>query len=496
MYENLLEALHQIDFSQLSEQQKMQYDTLEWRLSTEKERQGSPLQYFAIDHQDGFHLNIPILLQIVTEENQAGYRRLLKRMEGVPQVIDQYIELLRQGICTGYVPPRTVMESVPDQILSQITMEPEKSEFFQAFEQQDELLKKTATIIILDKIYPAYQKLYDFIVQEYIPQARETIAFSDLPHGDALYAQLIKEHTTTTLTPLQIHDLGLVEVKRIRDEMFQTMREAHFDGPMRDFTAYLKDNANFYYTGKEDLLLGYRDILDKIKDKMPLLFKVMPSLDCLVEAVPAYAEASSPMAYYFPGSVETGRAGRFFVNTHSVKDHPKWGMEALVLHEALPGHHYQLTFSQLINLPEWQKHTFSTAFVEGWGLYSESLGKELGFYQDPYSYFGRLTYEMLRAARLVVDTGIHQFGWTRDQAIAYFKDNLPLSDHEIISEIDRYIAIPGQALAYKVGELQIKSWRSKAEKKEGANFDLRAFHEKVLKLGSYVPLDVIDHYMQ
>ncbi len=302
----------------------------------------------------------------------------------------------------------------------------------------------------------------------------------------------MRQQTTTDLTPQQIHDIGLREVARIRAEMEALIPTTGFQGSFDEFVRFLRTDPRFFFDKPEDLVSAYRDIAKRADPELTRLFGRLPRLPYGVIAVPAYAEKSTTTAYYEGGAPAAGRPGYYFVNTYDLKARPKWEMEALTLHEAVPGHHLQTALAQeMEGVPEWRRHDDHTAFTEGWGLYAESLGGEMGFYQDPYSKFGQLTYEMWRAVRLVVDTGMHSLGWSRDRAIEYFKANAPKTEHDIVVEIDRYIVWPGQALAYKIGELKIKELRALAEKELGAKFDVRAFHDEVLGRGS-VPLDVLD----
>lgn len=485
--------LSAIDRSFLAKPHQLQYDILQWMLDMEASSEAFFFKYLCLDQMNGFHLTIPMVLQIAALPGDAGYEALISRMRGVPLLVDQHIALLQEGIKQGIVPPKIVMRTVPEQILGQLTSDPKKSGFYQAFlNTENAQMQQEALSAIKECVYPAFEKLHRFTAEEYIPACRETIGMWQLPGGRAAYAHLVKQETTTHLTPQEIHQIGLAEVVRIQADMESVMQACGFDGTTHAFAQQLESHPDSYYATKEELLQGYRDLLATIEKGLPKLFNRFPSLPCSVVAVPEYAEASSIMAYYYPGSIETGRPGQFFVNTYELKDNPKWQMESLALHEALPGHHFQITLAQQANLPMIQKNSCTTAFVEGWGLYAESLGKELSLYQHPHSYFGRLCHEMLRALRLVVDTGIHDQGWSRDQAIAYYKRYLPVSDSEIVNEIDRYIVMPAQALAYKIGEITINGWRKRAQEKPG--FDLRTFHDDLLQLGGCLPLEVANSY--
>jgi len=329
-------------------------------------------------------------------------------------------------------------------------------------------------------------------VDRYLPAARESISISDLPGGKDWYAYQVRRYTTTSLSARQIHDLGLAEVKRIRGEMDRVIAHLGFKGSYTNFTFFLRTNQQFYFTDGQELLAAYRDIAKRADPELARLFGKLPRLPYGVVAVPGHAEKSQTTAYYLPGSPPVGRPGYFYANTYDLASRPKWEMEPLTLHEAVPGHHLQLALAQeMENVPEFRKHSSYTAFVEGWALYAESLGGEMGFYKDPYARFGRLTYEIWRAIRLVVDTGIHSLGWSRQQAIDYFQANAGKPLHDIIVEVDRYIVWPGQALAYKIGELKIKELRAYAARELGSGFDLRTFHDRILGQGA-LPLDILE----
>src|SRR5205085_2565189 len=341
----------------------------------------------------------------------------------------------------------------------------------------------------------AFQKLNDYVTSTYLPACRESIAATALPNGAAAYAFHVRWQTTTNLTPQQIHEIGLSEVKRIRVEMDKVIASAGFKGSFHDFTEVLRTDQRFYYDQADDLVNGYRIITKKIDPELAHLFGKLPRLPYGVCVIPDFKAPSQTTAYYQPGAPSVGRPGFYFVNTYNLHARPKWEMEALSLHESVPGHHLQISLAQeLENVPEFRKHIGYSAFVEGWALYCESLGEELGLYKDPYSKFGQLSYEMWRAVRLVVDTGMHSMNWTRDQAIQFFKDNTGKTDQDIVVEVDRYIVWPGQALAYKIGELKIRELRAGAERSLGPEFNIRGFHDAVLEQGA-VPLSILEPHV-
>jgi uncharacterized protein (DUF885 family) len=315
---------------------------------------------------------------------------------------------------------------------------------------------------------------------------------SDLPDGKDWYTYLVRQYTTTNLTPDEIHNIGLSEVKRIRDEMTKLIASTGFQGTFDEFNDFIRTDSQFFFTTPEDLLAAYRDICKRTDPELIRLFGHLPRLPYGVKPVPAYAEKSQTTAYYEGGSLEAGRPGYFFANTYDLASRPKWEMVALSLHEAVPGHHLQISIAQeLEDLPEFRRRGWYTAYGEGWGLYSESLGEEMGLYDDPYAKYGQLSYEMWRAIRLVVDVGMHYKGWSRQQAIDYFLANVGKAEHDIIVEVDRYIVWPGQALAYKIGELKIKELRAFAAKELGDSFDIRAFHDQILGSGP-LPLNILE----
>jgi prolyl oligopeptidase len=341
-------------------------------------------------------------------------------------------------------------------------------------------------------VLPALRKFREFVNATYLPGARETIGMSALPDGEAWYALDAHSSTTTDLTPKEIHEIGEREVARIEEEMAALRKALGFKGDKKAFGEFLRKDPQFYYTSGDELLAAYRDICKRIDPELPRFFGRLPRLTYGVKPVPDYAADAKPTAYYEPGSAEAGRAGAFFANTMHLDQRPKWQMEVLALHEAVPGHHLQIALAQeLDEKPELLRERSYTAFIEGWALYCEGLGKEMGCYSDPYSDYGRLNFEIWRAVRLVVDTGIHAFGWSRQQAIDYFREHTAMSDYNIKVEVDRYIVWPGQALAYKIGQLKISDLRKRAEVALGTRFDIRGFHDAVLGQGA-VPLDVLE----
>ncbi|MCA1846462.1 MAG: DUF885 domain-containing protein, partial [Actinobacteria bacterium] len=433
-------------------------------------------------------------------ETEKDYRDWSVRLRAMKIQIDRTIALMRQGLREGRTPPRLVLGRVPDQIRAQLVDDPEQSPFFKPYRQMPAAvpaaarprLRNEGRAAVADVVVPAYRRLLRFFEERYLPGSRTTIAASDLPDGAAYYAFAIRSYTTTDLTAEAIHRLGLDEVKRIRGEMDSLIKEIGFRGSFAEFLEYLRSDDRFYYTRPEDLLEDYRAITKRIEPQLPKLFGKLPTIPLQVEPIAAAEAPASTTAYYYQGAADGSRPGTVFVNLDQLHSRPKYEMEALMAHEGVPGHHLQISLAlQMGEIPMFRRYGSYTAFIEGWGLYSESLGGQLGLYRDAYSHFGQLTYEMWRAVRLVVDTGIHAKGWSRQQAIDYFTANTARAEHDIANEVDRYIGWPGQALAYKVGQLKISELRHRAEAKLGGRFDLKAFHDVVLGSGP-LPLDQLE----
>ena len=457
-----------------------------------------------IDQMGGVQINFPNLVDITPFRNQDDFDNYLARLLLFPEYVDQIISLMREGLKENITPPKIVLQKVPDQISVQYQFDVKNSPFYEPFEKNIGSLpdsvranyQELAVSSIKDYVFTSYKKLFEFFAEEYLPKARENISASGLPRGDEFYAFKVKYYTTTNKTPSEIHSIGISEVTRIRSEMEKVIKDSGFTGSFKEFIAYLRTNPDFYYDNAEDLLDGYRTICKKADPELTKLFGTLPRLSYGVKPIPDFQAPASPTAYYYSGSLKAGRPGYFWANTYKLDTRPKYEMEALSLHEAVPGHHLQISISQeLEGVPEFRKHGGFTAFSEGWGLYAERLGEEMGFYKDPYSKFGQLTYEMWRACRLVVDTGMHAFGWSRERAIKFVADNTAKTENDIVVEIDRYIAWPGQALAYKIGELRIIELRTLAEEKLGEKFDIREFHDTVLGSGA-VPLDILEEHVK
>ncbi|MEE8138740.1 MAG: DUF885 domain-containing protein [Thermoanaerobaculia bacterium] len=495
-----LEVLSAIVRSRLEDEERLNYDLLMEDLEEEVEGHRFPGELLALNQMSGVQQNVAQMLAMMPAGKVKQYEDILARLRGVPTLVDQAIVRLEKGLEEGVTPSRVTLRDVPQQVKNLLVEDPLESPMLRAFTEFPESvaaedqnrLEEEAVRLFRQAVAPAYQKLHDYLVESYIPGTRESIGMSRLPDGEDWYAYRVKQMTTTDLTPQEIHEIGLSEVKRIRQEMDRVIEESGFEGSFEEFTEFLRTDPQFYFEEPEELLKSYRDIGKRADAALLKLFGLLPRLPYGVVPVPAYAEKSQTTAYYEPGAVEAGRPGQFFANTYDLASRPKWEMEALTLHEAVPGHHLQIGLAQeLEDLPWFRRFGGETAFVEGWGLYSESLGEEMGFYQDPYSKFGQLTYEMWRAIRLVVDTGMHALGWSRQQAIDYFRENTGKAEHDIVVEVDRYIVWPGQALAYKIGELKIKELKAMAKRELGEKFDIRAFHDELLGSGA-LPLSVLE----
>jgi uncharacterized protein (DUF885 family) len=407
---------------------------------------------------------------------------------------------MRSGITKGIVQPRVVVERTIPQLAAQLVDDPKKSIFWRP------VLNFPAGISVADrqrimkayeeklgkKVIPAYRRLHDFLQTEYLPHARATIGMSELPNGASWYAYLVRYHTTTSMTPEEIHDLGLREVARIRAEMERIKIQAGHQGDLRSFFDVLRADPPQHYTDPAELLAGYEALRARVDSALPLLFAVKPKAGFEIRSVEAFRAPSEAGASYVPPSADGKRPGVFYVNTYDLPSRPKYSMEALYLHEAVPGHHFQIALaSEATGLPRFRRFAWDTAYGEGWALYAEGLGYEMGFYRDPYQKFGNLALEMRRACRLVVDTGLHAFGWTREQAIDYMAANAGEARELEVAEVDRYIVWPGQATAYKIGELRIRALRARARAALGERFDLRRFHNVVIDSGA-VPLAVLE----
>lgn len=457
-----------------------------------------PAECLALTQMDGIHQDPPQLLAVMPGDSTKQLEDVVARLAALPRLLEQATLLLKEGLAKGVTPPRVCLRDVPKQVENLCVKEPAKSPLLAAFAKPTDAtsspagakLKRDAQALFTQEIAPALESLRRFLVESYLPGARESIAWSALPDGEAWYAFAVREQTTTKLTPAEIHAIGVEEVKRIRAEMDAIVKEAGFGADFAKYCDFLRSDRRFFFDTPQALLQAYRDLCKRIDPELVRLFGKLPRLPYGVVEVPAFAAESQTTAYYLPGSPQAGRPGLYYANTSKLDARPRWEMEALSLHEAVPGHHLQIALAQELDLPDFRRHASFTAYIEGWALYAESLGAELGLYQDLHCRFGRLSYEMWRAIRLVVDTGIHAFNWSRERAIDFFARNTGKPLHDITVEVDRYIVWPAQALAYKIGELEIRRLRREAEAALGDRFDLRAFHDELLCEGA-LPLDLL-----
>ena len=502
MARQYLGLLASIDRSALDGQRQLSYDMLAGTLRQELEELTFPSHLIPVNQ---FYNTAALFAQLGSGSSIHPFRTVkdyddfLGRIGGFEKWVDAAIANMREGVSKGIVQPRILIERTIPQLDALIVDEVEKSLFYRPIENMpgtinaEEKARITAAYMeaISSRLHPAYRKLRDFLKNEYLPKSRSTVGMAHLPGGREWYESLVRETTTTNLTPEEIHQIGLSEVARIHGEMRAVMEQTGFKGDLPAFFDFLGEDPQFYFTEREQLIEGYRDLKRKIDGLTPKLFDVSPKADYEVRAVEPFRERSASGGSYMAASPDGSRPGVFYVNAYDLKARPKYAMEALSLHEGAPGHHFQISVQrELEDLPRFRRFGGYTAYVEGWGLYAESLGKELGVYTDPYQHFGGLDAELWRAIRLVVDTGIHAKGWTREQSIEYAMKNSSVGETRATAEVERFIAIPSQALAYKIGQMEITRLRRKAEQELGSRFDIKAFHRAILEDGA-LPLDVL-----
>jgi len=455
---------------------------------------------FPINADSGFHMELAQLVRQMPFDTTGDYEKYLARLKAIPGYVQQNVELLREGLQNGWTLPKAALAGYEKTIEAHVVSDPRKSRFFAPFEAfpagvpegDRPRLTAAADKAIRDEVVPAYRSFLAFMTRDYMPGARETVGAGAMPGGKEYYAYLVRHFTTLDRTPDDIHALGLQEVRRIRGEMEGVSRKTGFTGSFADFLKFLRTDPRFYAKTPDELLKQASWIAKHVDGKLPSLFGRLPRQPYGVEPVPAEIAPKYTGGRYVGAPPGGKKAGTYWVNTYALESRPLYVLESLTLHEAVPGHHLQGALSaELTDLPAFRRFLYVDAFGEGWGLYSERLGLEMGLYTDPYSNFGRLTYEMWRACRLVVDTGLHAKGWTRQQAIDYLSGNTALSVHECTTETDRYISWPGQALAYKMGELELRRLRRRAEEALGARFDVREFHDQILS-GGTVTLPILE----
>jgi prolyl oligopeptidase len=499
---DLLRRVYAIDRTALTAAAQLNYELLRRELQYAIDEFQFNGHLLPFDHRGGVQ-NLENTASYLRFETVRDYDDWLLRMSKIGEVIEQTIRLAEHGRKTGLVAPKILMQRVPQQLAAQLVSEPEMSPFYALFaelpdsiaEIEQQRLRATARDTIEDTIVPAYVKLARYFSDTYLPACRDSIGMSSLPNGSAWYEQRARRFTTTLMSPDDVHRLGLEEVRRIRDAMQEVIDEVDFTGSFQEFLVFLRTDPQFYFDNSQDLYESYLATSKRIDPELIRLFGRLPRMPYGVKPIPDSIAPDTTTAYYSEPAADGSRAGIYWVNLYRPEVRPKYEIEVLTAHEAVPGHHLQLALQQeLGDLPNFRRYGGFTAFIEGWGLYSESLGYDLGLYQDPYSRFGQLTYEMWRAVRLVVDTGIHFKGWTRQQAIDFFKDNAAKTELDIVNEIDRYIGTPGQALAYKIGQLKMQAIRSRTEVELGDQFAIRAFHDELLGAGA-LPLDLLEQRM-
>ena len=442
--------------------------------------------------------------EVLPLKNAQDYRFWIERLKNLDKRVGQAILLAKLGVKKGYKAPKVLMDRVNRQIDLQSRDNVNENPFFKVFinlpdsipDDEKTAIRAEAKKIIEEVVIPSYQLLGKYFKDEYLPQSRSTVGLYDIPDGRKLYEVLAKSFTTTNLSPKEIHQIGLDEVQRIRGEMEAVIKELKFEGSFKDFLTFLREDERFYYKTSEELFEGYLAVSKRIDPELVKLFGNLPRTPYGLRAIPEESAPDTTTAYYMSPSPDGLRAGYYYVNLYKPETRPKFEMEVLSVHEAVPGHHLQISLAmEMEEMPMFRRVSPYTAFVEGWGLYSESLGYDLGLYKDPYSKFGQLTYDMWRAVRLVVDTGIHYYEWDRQKAIDFFLENAGKSELDIINEIDRYIVMPGQALAYKIGQMKFLSLKEMAKNELGNQFNIRDFHDIVLSEGA-LPLNELDSIIE
>ncbi|MGS0536975.1 DUF885 domain-containing protein [Pseudoalteromonas sp. SaAl2] len=496
---DLLAQLDAIDKDTLNEENRINLTIIRAQVQNSIDEYVFNSHYMPLTSEYGFHSSLSFIVSQSDFKTLADYQLYLKRLQQVPRFFAQNIGWMRKGLEVGLTQPKAVLVGYQDSITAYIVDDATQSEFYKPFltntaglpNDEFSALQQQAKKVIKEQVVGAYKDYLIFFNEEYQPGARSEIGISATPNGEAFYANRAKYYTTTDMTPKEIHELGLKEVARIRSEMDEIIKGVGFKGSFAEFVHFLRTDPQFYATTPEELLKEASYIAKKMDAQLPKLFHTLPRMPYGVAPVPASIAPKYTTGRY-SGSRRDDQAGYYWVNTYALDKRPLYVLEALTLHEAVPGHHLQISLNaELEYLPSYRRDAYLSAFGEGWGLYSEYLGLEAGFYQDPYSNFGRLTYEMWRAARLVVDTGMHMYGWSRDRAMKFMSENTALSLHNVKTETDRYISWPAQALSYKIGELTIKRLRKETEQALGQDFDIRGFHHQILRHGS-VPMSVLE----
>ena len=493
----VLEVLSQIDPNNLNEEDQLNYRLLKSDYEISLEGREYPGYYMRLNQRGGVQ-DYYLYGNRLNFTDLQSYKNWFERVKGYTQNVRNSLEINKEGLELGYTQPKLVTRGVSAQIGAMLERDLEDHPYFKIFKNvgdvaspEDALaLQNEVKEYIQNVLNPTYQELYDFLINEYLPESRDTIGISDVPNGKEWYEYLARYHTTTNLTPDEIHEIGLREVAKIRAEMEGIIEQVGWEGDFNSFLQYLRTDSRFYYETGEELLQAYRAMSKEIDAYMPTLFNKLPRAPYGVIPIPMESAPFTTTAYY--NAPSEGRPGYYYANLYMPEVRPKYEIPVLSVHEAVPGHHHQISLAQeMENVPNFRKYLSITAFVEGWGLYSEQLGESMGIYDDPYDKFGQLTYDMWRAVRLVVDTGMHYKNWSREDAVNLFLENTAKTEQDINNEVDRYIAWPGQALAYKIGQLKIMELRDKSKEALGDDFDIKDFHDHILSFGS-IPLNILE----
>ena len=493
----VLEVLSQIDPNNLSEEDQLNYRLLKSDYEISLEGREYPGYYMRLNQRGGVQ-DYYLYGNRLNFTDLQSYENWFERVKGYTQNVRNSLEINKEGLELGYTQPKLVTRGVSAQIGAMLERDLEDHPYFKIFKNvgdvaspEDALaLQNEVKEYIQNVLNPIYQELYDFLINEYLPESRDTIGISDVPNGKEWYEYLARYHTTTNLTPDEIHEIGLREVAKIRAEMEGIIEQVGWEGDFNSFLQYLRTDPRFYYETGEELLQAYRAMSKEIDAYMPTLFNKLPRAPYGVIPIPMESAPFTTTAYY--NAPSEGRPGYYYANLYMPEVRPKYEIPVLSVHEAVPGHHHQISLAQeMENVPNFRKYLSITAFVEGWCLYSEQLGESMGIYDDPYDKFGQLTYDMWRAVRLVVDTGMHYKDWSREDAVNLFLENTAKTEQDINNEVNRYIAWPGQALAYKIGQLKIMELRDKSKEALGDDFDIKDFHDHILSFGS-IPLNILE----
>jgi uncharacterized protein (DUF885 family) len=502
-FKDLLTKSGDIDETCLTAENRLNRELLQNTLHNHIKMHGFKTQYLPLDQMSGPHIDFPQVIEFHPFNTRKDLENYLARLNAFPRLIDQVIENLQKGVDYGMTAFRKNMELAAGQVATFAKFTPEENPLYSpamklkdGFTERDrEEIGSGVRQAIFSRVTPAYHKLYQYLNTEYMKQCREQEGIWSLPDGVDMYRFFVRYHTTTDFTPEEIHDTGAREVERIRAGIKKIMQKINFTGSIREFSDYVKGRKELYFKSRQEILDSYRDILSQMDKRLPDYFGRLPQAKYAIKEIEQYREQAAPAAYYYPPPNDFSRPGYFYANTYTPEQRPRFITEALSYHEAVPGHHLQIAIMQeRKDLPDFRRYEGSTAFIEGWALYAEKLAGEMGFYRDDFSEYGRLMFELWRAVRLVVDTGIHLFRWSRDEAIKYCRENSCEEEREIAVEVDRYIAMPGQALAYKLGELKILELRGKAMQALGPGFQIKQFHDRLLENGA-LPLYALESVM-